>query len=106
MATTVVHPREQVCVAAVIGFLRIEREGSDAWTVRVSEVFDDGQEDFIDIYAFGYPDPDVPFVVVRSFQSVEAALAYAVQDLSASLDRFVNAGVIQDEYKDRYHPDW
>ncbi len=40
------------------------------------------------------------------FDSIQGALAFAENTLGASSVRYVNQGLIQYEYKDRYHPEW
>lgn len=90
----------------VIRFIRIEPQRTGGGAVRLREVFDNGNRDFIDIYEFGSLDPDAPFGEVEQFQGPEAALEYALTTLSADGGRFVNSGAVQDEYKDMYHPDW
>lgn len=90
----------------VIRFIIIEPHCTGECAVRLREVFDNGNRDFIDIYEFGSLDPDAPFGEVEHFQGPEAALEYALATLSADGGKFVNTGVVQDEYKDMYHPDW
>ncbi|WP_153064881.1 hypothetical protein [Xanthomonas campestris] len=90
----------------VIRYVSIERDRQDGWKVRLCEVFDNGNSDLIGIYEFEALDPDFPFGKEWIFESVEAAVEFCRSSLDAAPDRYVNEGLIQDEYKDRYHPEW
>lgn len=96
------HERDQ----RVIRYISIERPGPDCWKVRLCEVFDNGTPDFIDLYEFEAADPDLPFGDEWTFDSIERAMAFARDALGASHNRYVNRGVVQDEYRERYHPAW
>ncbi|NJC28769.1 hypothetical protein GGR79_000236 [Xanthomonas arboricola] len=90
----------------VIRYISIERDSKDRWKVRLCEVFDNGKPEFIDIYEFEALEPDFPFGEEWIFDSVESAMEFSGASLDAAPDHYVNQGLIQDEYKDRYHPDW
>jgi hypothetical protein len=90
----------------VIRFLRIDRERGGDFSVALFEVIDEGNKDFLDIYEFSPIDPDFPFGKMASFKSADDAVSYSKIELSADENKFVNAGIIQGEYKDRYHPSW
>lgn len=90
----------------VIRFVSIEQANLNAWRVRLCEVFDNGAPGFIDVYEFEAVDPDHPFGTEWTFDSVDGALRFARDVLRTSQGRYVNQGLIQDEYKDRYHPEW
>lgn len=65
-------------------------------------MFDNGAPDFLDVYEFDAVNPDAPFGEERAFDSVDNALRFAAEHLGASEGLYVNQGVVQDEYKDRY----
>jgi hypothetical protein len=90
----------------IIRYISLERNRSNGWTTRLCEVFDNGNPDFIDIYEFEAVDPDFPFGEEWIFDSIEGAITFAKENFGAASDRYVNRGLIQDEYKGRYHPDW
>ena len=90
----------------VVRYVSIERSSPGSWRVRVCEVFDNGAPGFLDVYEFEAVDPDFPFGNEWMFDSVRGALAFAEDALGARADCYVNQGLIQDEYKDRYHPEW
>lgn len=90
---------------SVVRFVRIDREPDSAYSVTLFEVLGDGKESFLDIYEFSALDPDLPFGRSKSFHSIEDALKFSCEELSADIGRFVNSGVAQDEYRDRYHPE-
>jgi hypothetical protein len=82
----------------VLKWLRIDKEKSSTYSVCYFESFDEGNKDFVDIYEFSLLSPDDLGGVVNTVGSVEEALDFAVSNYAASRDRFVSAGIIQDEY--------
>jgi len=97
---------KQMARDSAIRFIRIDKETSGIFSTALFEVSDDGNPDFLDIYEFSAIDPDLPCGDIRSFQSAEDALKYACQSLGATEDKFVGAGMIQDEYMETIHPEW
>ena len=83
----------------ILKWVRIDKEKSLKYSVSYFESFDEGNEGFLDIYEFSLLDPDEPFGVISVFESVEDALSFAETKHSVSIDRFVPAGGIQDEYQ-------
>ena len=72
----------------------------DGITLRLHHVHDDGDADFLDVYDFRPVDEDEYFGegrVVGHCPDAETVLQAAV-GMGARPDRWVNAGVIQDEY--------
>ena len=84
---------------AIIKWLAIEPEKNGIYNVAYFEVFDEGNEDFLDIYEFSAPDPDLAFGKNDSFATYEEALEFSRQRYGCSADKFVNAGQIQEEYR-------
>jgi hypothetical protein len=80
---TVLH---WLCIAA----------GRRQYSVTYLESFDEGDADWLDVAAFSLVDPDAE--IGPTFDSVEEAVAFAVNTHSASLERFVAGGMIQQEY--------
>lgn len=85
-----------------IRWLELRRDGSGV-AVLLHEALDDGDMG-CDIYEFTAlnDDPDDLYdpTAEHHCDSVEQALALAAKLYGASPDRFVNEGVIQDEYED------
>jgi hypothetical protein len=72
----------------------------DGITLRLHHVRDDGDADFLDVYEFQPVDEEEYFGegrVVGRYPDAETVLEAAVV-IGARPDRWVNAGVIQDEY--------
>lgn len=78
----------------------LELRGTDhRFTLTLYEVFDDGSEDYLDIYSFEQASPDEG-PVRYCFSTLEEALAFAESSYSAPRNRYVNQAVLQDEYAD------
>ncbi|APU98558.1 hypothetical protein BV902_21290 [Sphingobacterium sp. B29] len=84
----------------ILKWLRIDREKDKSFSVVYFESFDEGNEDFMDIYAFSLVDSDEPFGVINIFPSIADALEFARFTYKASSDKYVPAGIIQEEYRD------
>ena len=83
----------------VLRWVTIEKNRDATYTTSYAEYFDDGDEDFTDVYEFSYVNPDEP-EVLNTFDSVDEALHFVAATYNASSNKFVTAGMIQDEYKD------
>ena len=81
----------------VLTWISISKEKNGDYTLMFIENFDDGDEDYLDIYDFSYLDPDKP-AVIHSFESVPETLQFALTTYGASLERYVGDGMIQEEY--------
>lgn len=80
------------------------RPESDEIVLSLYEVYDEGSEDWLDLYEFERAtdddlEQDEPAAEHR-FSTLDDALAAAAERYGAHPERFVNAGVIQDEYHD------
>lgn len=84
----------------VIKWLTIRKEKSDTYNIAYIESFDEGSEAFIDIYEFSTIDPDEPHGIINTFNSIEEVLEFSVITYGALLNKFVSAGMIQEEYRD------
>lgn len=82
----------------VLKWLRIDKERNNTFTVAYFECFDEGDEDFADIYEFSMLDPDEPFGLLKKFDSVNEALTFSIDTYRASFVKFVSGGMIQEEY--------
>ncbi|RQO64362.1 hypothetical protein DBR43_33050 [Pedobacter sp. KBW06] len=82
----------------VLRWISIEKESSDEYSVAYIESFDEGREDFLDIYEFSTLDPDEPLGIVTTFSTVDEAISFSLDEYGAKIDSFVSAGMIQDEY--------
>jgi hypothetical protein len=82
----------------VLRLLRIEKERNSTYATIYIECFDDGNEGFVDVYAFSSVNPDES-EVVNNFDLVEGALGFAIENYHASPEKFVGAGMVEEEYK-------
>jgi hypothetical protein len=83
----------------IIKWLRIDQEKNKTYSVSYFEVFDDGNDDFLDIYEFEPFEPDQPYGVINNFSDFDQALSFCYKNHNASEEKFVNAGMIQEEYR-------
>ncbi|WP_316812580.1 hypothetical protein [Pedobacter heparinus] len=83
----------------ILKYIAIEKERNGEYSLLYMEHIDEGNESFLDIYDFSYVDPDEP-AVINLFDSVEEVLDFALNTYGASLDKYVSAGMIQEEYAD------
>jgi hypothetical protein len=84
--------------ATILRWLELRAEDGQ-FRLTLYEVFDDGSEDYLDIYSFEEVSPDED-PVQHSFATLDEALAFAQTSYAAPRDRYVNQGVTQDEYAD------
>ncbi|WP_316766505.1 hypothetical protein [Pedobacter frigiditerrae] len=82
----------------VLKWIRIEKENDEFYGVVYTECFDEGDGDFLDIYEFSTIDPDESFGIINTFSTVDKAIEFALNEYGASINKFVNSGMIQDEY--------
>jgi hypothetical protein len=78
--------------------LTVEKDGG-GYSVTVFEVLDDGGPEFLDVYEFSPLDADQPYGVTTTLKDARGALEFAI-GAGADPCRFVNAGIVQDEYAD------
>ncbi len=83
----------------ILKWLRIDKDKSGKYNVCYFESFDEGGLDFLEVYAFSAVDPDEPYGIITSLASIEDALDFAVRVYNATNDKFVPAGMIQEEYE-------
>ena len=84
----------------VLRWLGIEHKRDGTATLRINDVLDDGRDDFIDVYEFNPYDWDAEDGVTYHFETPAAALECAMSKWGARRDRFVNEGLVQQEYLD------
>lgn len=83
-----------------IRFLQV-RVHSSSYQLSIYDVEDIGSEEYLDVYSFSpiveedYDDPQR-----QIFNSLDETLAFTSSHLTASIDRWTNEGIVQDEYKD------
>jgi hypothetical protein len=92
-------PKEEAGVR-VLSWVCIEKEREGGFLVSRFDVFDEGNLEHLDLYSFSFVDPDSPCEEVRGLETASSAVDVAVARFGANADKFVNAGVIQDEYAD------
>ncbi|GAA4354320.1 hypothetical protein GCM10023185_16000 [Hymenobacter saemangeumensis] len=79
-----------------IQWLYLAQEDRHRYSVTYMESFDEGDEEWQQVPEFSLLDPDAEESI--AFDSVEEAVAYAVQTYGASPDRFVPGGMLTEEY--------
>jgi hypothetical protein len=67
------------------------------------ECFDEGNENFLDIYQFSSLNPDEPDGVLNKFDNSDDALNFSANAYGASNEKYVSDGIIQEEYSDYLH---
>lgn len=85
---------------AVIKLISIEYEKDDTYVVNYFEIFDEGSEHFMDVYEFSAVDPDNADRISKTFRTYEEALEFSIEKYGCRIDKFVNQGVVQSEYRD------
>lgn len=90
----------------VVRFVRIQKDRSRGFVTALLEVFDVGSPNFLDVYEFEAVDPDLPYGDMRIFDNAGDAINFACVEIGANQERFLGNGMIQDEYKSKFHPDW
>lgn len=83
----------------ILKWLRVEKDRNDGYSVSYFEVYDDGHEDYLDIYEFNALDPDGPSGLTTSFPTPELAIGHCIVQYDCTYDRFVSNGMIQEEYR-------
>ncbi|HEY1906318.1 MAG TPA: hypothetical protein VGG91_09760 [Myxococcaceae bacterium] len=91
--------REESSAGAILRWLQIKKEKSGHIVTTLFEVYDVGSDQFVDLYEFPDVDADASFRASHVEDNEAAALDYAVTMLGADEAHFVNAGVVQDEYR-------
>jgi hypothetical protein len=84
----------------IIRWLRIDKERDQNYTVAYFECFDEGNDDFLDIYGFSLLNPDEPYGVLTQFNNSGDALAFSATAYEASNGKYISSGMIQEEYRD------
>jgi hypothetical protein len=77
--------------------LRPVANGVELWRY---DVFDDGSEEFLDVYSFTPVEDDGPECPEQTYPDMITACAAAEARFSAVAGRWVNQSMIQDEYGD------
>lgn len=83
----------------VLRWISLEKENTGEFSVAYIESFDEGSEDFIDVYEFSILDPDEPLGIINTFSTIDEAISFSLGEYGANIDNFINAGMIQEEYR-------
>ena len=78
------------------------RSSGQGFALRLHHTLDNGSENFLDVYEFRSVDENdyLGEGVLVGAHHDEASLLQAAVEVGAQMDRWVNEGVIQDEYRD------
>ena len=82
----------------ILRWISIEKENSE-YSVAYIESLDEGNEDFIDVYEFSTLDPDEPLGLINTFPTLKEAIDFSLNEYGADIDKFLNSGIIQEEYR-------
>lgn len=82
----------------IINWLSLTKNKAGEVELSTHSVFDDGDIDNLDIYSFELVDPDEDYQT-KEFSTVDEAMTYIREFHKLTDLRFLNQGVIQDEYK-------
>src|SRR5687767_12872401 len=69
----------------ILRWLRVEPDRSGHFSVALLECFDDGNPNYLDIYAFEPTDPDALGGVIDTFGDPESAVAFAIRERGAAI---------------------
>ncbi|MBJ7428016.1 MAG: hypothetical protein JHD28_03535 [Bacteroidia bacterium] len=83
----------------ILKWIRIDKEKTTEYSLLYFEVFDDGDDKTFDVYEFEPVDPDAQFGIINTFDSIDDLLEFAKNNYMVSENKFVNSGVLQEEYK-------
>ncbi|NQX43247.1 hypothetical protein SAMN05421820_1166 [Pedobacter steynii] len=83
----------------ILRWISLEKEDNGEFSVAYIESFDEGNEDFIDVYEFSTLDPDEPLGIINTFSTLDEAIDFSLDEYGAEIDNFINAGMIQEEYR-------
>jgi len=82
----------------VINWIDIGKGTKGIIELNTYSVFDEGDIDHLDLYSFSSVNPDEEFETTE-FETLESALTFIKDKYQLADLRFVNQGMIQDEYK-------
>jgi hypothetical protein len=91
---------------ATIAWLQASRRRDGKYVLSRHHVFDDGSPSFVDVWEFspvGERETHGVGVDLAAFDSGQDLLRAAAEEWGADRQRWVNDGVIQDEYRDSVH---
>lgn len=83
---------------AILKWVSLIKEKEGVFSTSYFECFDEGSEEFVDVYEFSMLDPERPFGIVSEFPSLDQALDFTEIVYNTAIDKFVSKGMIQEEY--------
>jgi hypothetical protein len=83
----------------VISYLELTKNTDNKIQVKLYDHFDEGDLNWLDIYDFSYVDEDEEFEVMQ-FDNIETTIEGIKTRFQINEVKFVNSGIIQDEYSD------
>lgn len=81
----------------ILKWVRIYSE-KEEYNVLYIECYDQGSVDNLDISDFTVVDPDEPYGLLDTFYTLDEAVDFSLNKYGAVIDRFVNDGMIEEEY--------
>ena len=83
----------------IISYLDLQKTKSGDLQVTYYEHYDEGSLDILDLYSFSFVDPDMNFENY-TFQNIDLVTEYIRNRYKLNEVKFVNVGVIQNEYEE------
>ncbi len=83
----------------IISYLEINKALDDKIEVTIYDHYDEGNLEWLDVYSFSYVDSDEDFEILQ-FDNIAELIETIQLRFHLSEIKFVNQGIIQDEYKD------
>jgi len=82
----------------IISWIDLQKTKDDRVIVTYYEVFDEGNLDWLDLYASSFVDPDMDFET-NEFDTIEEATNYIKEKYQLTEPKFLIRGRIQTEYE-------
>ena len=83
----------------IISYLEINKSQDNKLEVTIYDHYDEGSLELLDVYSFSYFDSEEDFEILQ-FDNIEELIETIQLRFQLSEIKFVNRGIIQDEYKD------
>lgn len=82
----------------IISWIDLQKDKDNLVAVTYYEVYDEGNIDWLDLYAFSFVDPDMDFET-NEFESTEKAIKYIKEKYRLTEPKFLLRAGIQEEYE-------
>ena len=83
----------------IISYLDLQKTKSGELELTYYELYDEGSLEYLDLYSFSFVDPDMNFETYN-FENIDLVIEFIRDRYKINDIKFVNAGLIQDEYRE------